>query len=457
MFYTYYSAFLIFGHDLWAVHVFEILAMGLTSAGLMRLGCRRLESIPSGLISALFLPLVYLGFHDSGSQPEAFAYPFIIWGFALWPSPGESGRLPLKCLASGILMSIAVLFKSPMILAPAALLIDRLAIDRNRRSLIEKVRLTGLTAMGLLILPAWCCAYYALRGGWAEFIDANLRFPSKYAGPSIGALSLASIGPATGWVNWLVPKVATISAVFGILRAFLLRFSEALRWCIAFLAGWGTVIIQAKFWGYHHLAMVPYIAALLGLGFVSRDLFRSDWKEWRIRADFITSVLAGFFAGLGFLLFIQMRGGEWAAIGTVSTRKVAPGVPTIRPTEPTEADIARYIRALTGPEDRIYVFGDRALLYLLSDRRMAGPYPHLLPVLAWFLGSETDKRLAALIERLGRERPRLVILTPEILWWYGTRTPHSIMEERLDAHQFLIDGYRLAMTVGGYELWSTKE
>jgi hypothetical protein len=197
--------------------------------------------------------------------------------------------------------------------------------------------------------------------------------------------------------------------------------------------------------------MIPYAAALPALAFCEAPASPGGrLHRW-------TLGIAGLLAGLSLVVYLRERRSEWSSLGTVATRNVPDGLPDPIPQDPTEVDVARCIRALSGPDDRLFVFGDRAVLYLLSDRRLAGLYPHLLPALAWFLGPETGPRLWSLIERVGRDHPRVVVTTPDILWWYGSHTPKVILDQFPDAKQFLLDGYRPSRRLGGYELWVAKD
>ena len=457
VFVTYYLAFLLLGHDLYAVHAVEILGIGLGSAGLMRLGQRRLGSFLAGFVPALALPLIYLGWRDSTAQPESFAIPFVIWGFALWPSPEERDRVVPRCFASGMLLAAAVLFKTPMIFAPAILVLDRLVIDARLPKWTDKLFLSGVTTLGVAILPVLGAGYYAARGAWPELLDANLYFPAKYAAPSLGGKLLGLDWAMFHWVSWLAPLPGVALLVLGVARGSLLRWGETLRWGLAFLAGWAGVIIQAKYWAYHHMLMIPYLAAGFGLAFLNGPAPSAETPTWKARVLRGLHLVACALAGLTLVLLGYDHRGEWESAGVIVSRRVPDGVPSASQMTGSEEDIARVVRSLTGPNDRIFVFGDRAQIYVRSDRRLAGRYPHLLPVLSWFLGSEGRTRLAALIDRLGETPPRLVIITTESFWWYGGHRPREVLAEYPDMVQFLTDGYDLATKVGEVEIWRRRD
>lgn len=456
VFVTYYWAFLFLGRDLWAVHVLEILALAIASSGLYRLGSRRLHSRLSGAAAALAMPLVYLPWSTTCAQPEVFAIPFIVWGYAIWPLPGDSRFRVQRCFMSGLLMSVAVLYKTPMVFTPVLLGVGRLVEDRTGRSWREKLGPALATAGGVAVLPLAVVLYYAARGGWAEFWDANIRFPSLYAAPSIGGKSLWDHREALHWLRWLVPWPGLLLVALGYARGLWIRPAETVRWAAAFGSGWAAVIVQAKYWPYHHLVLLPYLAASYGLAFMPERAKESSGPAHRRIVEPAARAAAWALACLALVAYGGTFVAEWSQGIRPATRKVAPGRPDRRASWASNEDVARVIRECTNPADKIFVWGDRAILYVLSDRPLAGPYPHLMPVLAWFLGPEGKDRLDRLIGRLAEERPRLFVVAPGALWWYGNHEPREIIDQFPALKRYLTDCYRLTERVGEFEIWTIQ-
>lgn len=456
VFVSYALAFLLIHPDLWAVHVLEILAVGLAAAALFRAARERLDSAAAGAVAAAALPLLYLPWRGNAAQPEMFTLPFVAWAFALWPRPGDARPPEARCFWSGVLLSGAMLYKTPLLFFPAAALADRLILDCRRPGWTEKLRPTAAVAAGVAALPLLVFLYYCARGGFAEFMDANLHFPSKYAAPSLGGKSLGDHLEAVRWMAWLVPPAGVGLMALGIGRGLFVRRAETLRWVAFGVAGWAGVVLQAKYWPYHHLIMLAGVAAAFGLAFAKDPADMPGASPRRRMANRVALAAAGLLAVLTAAGYLPEAGKEWSSFNGAATRDLEDDRPGTGSAE--ERDVARAIRERTAPGERIFVWGDQPVLYVLSDRRLAGPVPHLLPVLAWFLGRDESKtRLDRLLERLGRERPRWIIVTPGKLWWYGAHEPREIIPEYPNLKRFLEDCYALAERRGDYEFWKLRE
>jgi 4-amino-4-deoxy-L-arabinose transferase-like glycosyltransferase len=456
VFCTYALAFLLIHDDLWAVHVMEILAVAMAAAGLARLGRERLGSRTAGFVSAAAMALLYLPWRGNTAQPEFFALPFVVWSFALSPRAGDPGPPEPSCFWSGVLCSCAILYKTPFLFFALAAVTDRLAIDVRQPGWKAKLRPTVATLAGMALLPILVVLYCLLRGALSAFLDANLHFPAMYAAPSMGR-SLADHREAFHWTAWLVPPAGLLLLLLGLLRGFQARPRETLRWVGFFAAGWAAVVLQGKYWPYHHLAMLAGIAAGFGLPFL-RDPANeaTPSRARRVASRVVISVATVLAAGTAWSYGADARR-EWREWNGLATRDLESRAEGPRTGSEDERQAARVLRDLTRPGEKVFVWGDKPILYVLADRRLAGPYPHLLPVLGWFLGPEAKPRLDTLIERVGQERPRWIVVTPGRLWWYGNHEPREIITEWPNLKRFLGDCYALQFRSGEYEFWKRQE
>jgi len=85
--------------------------------------------------------------------------------------------------------------------------------------------------------------------------------------------------------------------------------------------------------------------------------------------------------------------------------------------------VVRYVEAETAPADPIFVYGQLAEFYFLTGRYFPWPFAQLYP------GQTGDDQGQALLERIGREPPRLVLRVP--LDWPGL-PPLAASLPRLD-------------------------
>ncbi len=448
--YVYYLSFLLIKREIWAVRVVEILMLAASSAGLFKLVERRTGSSLAGWVSAVVLPLTYLNLGQNTAQAESFQIPFIIAAFLVWPGAGEAFRVSLRCFASGCLIGVAVLFKTPGILIAAVFLIERICWDRRQKENLGKVQLTLITALGMLAPLLLLFAYYGARGAGGALHDALFIYPVRYASAGMDRSFASQASAAVAWMSWLVPFATLLLILLGVIRGCFVRRIEVLRWVVVFLASWGSVAIQGRYFSYHHLPLLPALAWGAGLLFCTAD----GRLPTRSKPDdhWVTLVPVAGFA----LIAISMVQYFWwdrphaAALGRWATFDQPNGIPDDKQLWSSQREVARRIRGMTRAEDRIYIWGDAPLVYAMADRRMAGRHAHLMQVVPpW----QDPQRLSAQLERLAREMPQIVVVCPESLWWRKDQTPKELLKAFPAMQQFIVNSYRMAGSFKGYELW----
>lgn len=449
IFYVYSAAFLLLGRDIWAVRCMEILAIALAAAGLVRWGERRIGSRAAGLAAAVLLPILYLPFAPNTAQSESFQLPALTWALALWPRDPKEPRADLGCLVAGLLLSIAVLFKTPASFFAFVLLSDRLACDLGQETWRRKLRLTGWTIAGLAAPAALIAGYYAARGALEPFWDAIVVFPGEYARSSGGQpLSRHLEHSWTGLSGMLVlPELALLG--LGIVQGMIARRSETLRCLAALATAWMTVVLQGRYFHYHWIPLLPFLATTISLTFAG---IAPDAAPPSPRAALFRKTLAGIGISLAALSAAVEAGrtGRWfLSVGDVTTIEERVPIPVATPWGESRS-VARRIEARTGPDDSIFVWGDAPLLYFLSNRRMAGPYAHLMTIAPEWRGPE---RVHRILSAFAEEPPRLVVMGRGGLWWRRWLEPAALLDSYPDMKRMLHDRYRKAETVEGFELW----
>jgi len=236
IFFVYAAAFSILGRDIWAVRVLEIVAVGIAAAGLVFIGENRFGSRRSGLCAALLLPALYLTFAPNTAQPETFQLPCLVWALAAVPlEPGEKRAGP-RCFLSGLLVSAAILFKTPAAIFAVLLLVERGVRDFRRPEWIGKIALSGCTLAGLLLLPALVGGYYAIRGAFLPLWDALVVFPSEYAANSLGQSLRFHWDHFSDWLSSMLvpPEIGLL--LLGFAAGGLSRTRDMARWGACLLA-----------------------------------------------------------------------------------------------------------------------------------------------------------------------------------------------------------------------------
>jgi hypothetical protein len=416
---------------------------------MVRLGRERCGSLAAGLASGVFFPLIYVFFGQNSAQPESFQIPFIIWAMALWPGSPTADRASMRCFSSGLLLSAGILYKTPAVLFAVPLLLDRLIQDRRLPALSGKLRLTLVTLAGMAVLPSLMVTYYAARGAWAPMVDALIDFPARYALMSADIPSNYRWKQSRNWVRWLLSIPAIILILHGFVRGVVLRRGDTARWLGASLAGWGTLVIQSRFYDYHHELLVPFVAWGMGLGFCGPlgDAPRpGGWRFWLNQISLTGAAILTAVAIIQYSYGVRHR---WEYAGPIARSQLPEGVPLGGVDAMTDVEISQLIRATTTKEETIFVWGDEPSIYFLSDRRMAGPYCQLLQIIPpWSSG----ERLRPLIGRLLREKPRLVIIPKGYNWW-RVRWNQELLDEFPEMREFIYDYYKHFRKLGRYEVW----
>jgi hypothetical protein len=354
-----------------------------------------------------------------------------------------------------VLLSGTVLLKTPAVLLAMLFLADRLLRDARQVGWRGKLRLTGATTAGLLAVPSLMAAYYTLRGALPELLDALFVFPYHYARQGSQGFRVHA-RMAFDWTSWLLPWSAGFLILLGILRGILLRPARVARWALLFTAGLGTVMIQSKYFPYHHMILCPLLA--LGMSFAfTKPSSETECPGRGYRR--LGPVLSGIALALSFSAAIQLgrvivpdwtlkpglaRAGRWEERPTLSEEPSSIAV---------SSDVIRHIVAETLPEERIFVWGDEPWIYFHSNRRMAGPYCHLLLIVPAWGGSE---RLDALIQRLDRDRPRLIVVAPGDHFWRGMSNS-ALLGQYPQMREYIHDRYALAHQGVGYQIWKRTE
>jgi len=452
VFYAYYLSFLLFGPHAWAMRIFEIGAVAAVSAGLARLGILWFRSAGTALVAAVAFPLMYglLGAPATGHS-EIFQAPFVVWGIALWPVTGDESKREWRCWASGILESLAVCFKTPAVTVAAGLLVHRLFADRNLPGMRAKLRLTWFTAAGLLIPPLLIVTYYVARGAGPELFDALIFFPAKYAAMDYGVPFLQRLRETSTLAEQVVPLWAGGLVALGIARGAAVNRTALWRWAAASTAAAGAVILQGKFFNYHHIIVLPFVALGMGLPLMTRA--RSDPNTDRT-GRLVFGCGAAFLLATTAVSFVMQWKPKWESFRTVYGVRRSDRSFSGEESRPVEAEVSRIIRSLSRPEDAMFVWGTRPLLYFMSERRMAGSYPHMLHMAPPWPGSEI--RIDRLLRRLDREPPRLVVVCPNDWEWWCGQTERQLLDRFSDMREFIRDNYVLASTVQGCEIWTRR-
>jgi hypothetical protein len=439
---------LFFGRSEMSVRILEVLCVGVSCAGLVKFGELRLESKFAGLVSAIFLPLFFVPFgHWDTAQPESYQMPFLMWALALWPSSSNDPSASRRCVVSGLLMGAAMMVKTPSGLLALALLGERLLADLRLPRAPGRFRLTLRTAAAMAAAPLATAAYYFARGAGEQLFDALFVFSPNYARRYSDFSWAWHSRMLPEKIAWCLPLGAGLLLVVGIVRGCLLRRRDTAWLGLVALISVTQVVMQAKYITYHLLILIPVFAMGIGLAFVPG---RPATDETRVRRILrIATVICA--VPLTLLALIE------------SSYRVAPRWSDLRlPPERQQTHVwvcwhyhqeaaktAEVIRQLTRPGDSIFLWANDPLVYFLSDRRMAGPYPCVfLPTAPW----QGPRRVDELVRRLAEERPRLIMVGADDPLW-SNEDSRLLFHRHPQLKSLLLDRYRLEDRPEKQQFW----
>ncbi len=452
IFYTYYLSFALFGRTEWSVHLVELIGVACSCAALLKIGERRFASRRCGLLAAIIFPLLYVPYgHWSTAQCESFQLPFMLWGLALWPPKDAPNDPSAACLLSGLLMGAAVLMKTPAVTFCLVVLTERLALDRTRSG-GRRFMPSLATLAGMATLPVLLALYYLSRGALGEFIDAVFVYGPAYArqwhSNSIAWHIHKIIEAFTG-----IPLEARVLLLVGVFKGMRSRPRETLAWVACLSAGLLGMALQRRYYGYHHIVLLPIFA--LGIGLAALRLPSNAHPDGKIEGSrgliLLRELTIILLIGTLLVRLSYDNVSRWQ--GLLHPR----GVEALPDRDCRLGNFSRdrgqllagAIRELTQPDDRVFLWTNEPLAYFLSGRRMAGPFAHLVLVVPPWEGHE---RLSRLVEQFRGNKPALIVTGGDGAL-FRPESSEQLLQSYPEMRQFIRENYSEAGRVDRFKLW----
>jgi hypothetical protein len=243
--------------------------------------------------------------------------------------------------------------------------------------------------------------------------------------------------------------------VWGLCRGLLRRRKETIRLLAYSTTALAAVMIQAKYIDYHLLILYPFLCSLIGLS-MGLPPHRVDVPAQSPRPLPVAARLATtFLVGLALCSCIGNVTEHWRELADPERRRPEKDLECNDVTFhlPKSIRLAKEIERSTTSEDRVFLWSNQPLAYFLSDRRMAGPYAHLFPIVAPWLGEE---RVHRLVERLEKEQPRLIVTGSHDAIW-RKEDSSSLLQVFPEMEDFLKSRYREDRHAEGFTFWIRTE
>src|SRR5213079_32485 len=350
IFWTYAAIFKVASKFNWkALHIVALVWTLCAMAGLYVI-CRELFDRNTGLIAAFFYGVFqpWLTWKNLSFDAEMLMNLPIIWAWAI-AFRRNSSRMRPELFAAGALLGAAFLLKQPAAIAAVPLgiylLLPSYGASRSltpTNSIIQASMLTAgfFAALGLVMITLWKqgilheAFYWTIADHdvphvfWGRGIANTRTFLGVCLPLVIGAI-LACRDKGEIWAG----KTAERTALLGLLAAS----------AIGAAAG-------ARFYEHYYIQLIPPLALLAAPYYAQLWTRRMQPPHWLLRPSLTYAWLA--------LTIVAFSISHWLAL---AARR-----------EPKET--GRYLLEHSAPNDRIFVWGHKARIYLEARRRPACRY-----------------------------------------------------------------------------------
>ncbi|MGI8554652.1 MAG: ArnT family glycosyltransferase [Dehalococcoidia bacterium] len=406
-----------------SVRLFDFLVLGLTMAALF-LVARRLWSRWAGSLAALLYGAAYVTEYGYWHTAQPDGYVGLPLALSLWLYYRFLGRpRPWAYVLAGILTGCAFQLRYFTVLVSLGLLLVEWQHGRQSQRHEWRQGAARLVwfAAGVLIVQAAAVAYLVAGHALGAYFAAELGFSRGYAGaggsysPNGFRWDLYLDAARGNTLLFLFSHLfITVPAVAGLAmnssRADARRTWEV---TLLLLLSYLGVLVQAKFFWYHWLAVLPFLALLAGKGLaaIADRLTRGRGRlDGLLRIAGVLALLVVLTPPLttnaaaqwqDFVLYFakpSSRHGFYNQFGPYG------GGPY---SYLADEEAGRYLQLHTQPGDQIYIFGYEALVYLLSGRESPSRFFYTFPVIsAW----SPPAWQSELMQDLAQKRPRYILI-----------------------------------------------
>jgi len=308
-------------------------------------------------------------------------------------------KTPFSLFIAGLIFSLAILFKVPAAFDfPAVIFLWLIKTEKlDYRNLKKLFSQTLVFASGVVLPIVITLLWFYFQGALTEYITAaflqNLGYLSSWRPVSQTQPFLVKNGP-------LLIRGGIV--IFGLLILYFLRkklpkeFSFLTAWLLLSLFG---VTLSERPYPHYFVQALPSLSLLLGILITERE---------KIQTLTIIPLTIAFFVPIYFrfwyyptlpfyLNFIKFTSGSinkeeyFQTFDSKTNRNYA---------------LAKLVREITQPKEKIFVWGDTATIYALSKR-----LPPLKYVADYHIKDFSSPETVA--EQIGQSLPALIIITPE--------------------------------------------
>jgi len=358
IFYVYAVPVALFGNNHGAVQALDAIWQVATALVLFAIAVRIYGRREIGLLAGLLYLLVYYaGSFWEMTQAEGFLNLPLALSMLWLLRALENDNFAAWCV-SGAFVAVATLFKIPMGLVGIVMIVAAIARNPGRGQAVRRLSALALGFAAPLLL---CVIYFQAKGAlWDLYTTQIIGGPQHallnqnghYLGCAIESLVLPGRAPL-----YALGFLGLMSLWAAVARKQAVSLSTKLLWGW-FAVGLVVLFMHGEFLGYHFIPMYAPVAIL------SADMVYSVWTSRRTAGMFTRWV-----AFIGILAVLTCTAYK-VSKNVLYERRALHGI-----TPPNEWDaVSDYIKKNTSPGDRIFVWGNRAAIYLDSGVKSASRF-----------------------------------------------------------------------------------
>lgn len=436
----------VFGHQMWAIRIVDLVWQFATGLLIFLLGSRRMGR-PGALLAAGLYYLTYYSFgYWHTAQPEGFLTPVVLLAVWFYDRAALSKRPPLHYFLSGLIIALAPWFKQTAVVFPTALLawaiFDYWPTKRLRKNII-------LILGGILLTNTLILTFTAITGMLAPMIEAFRYALIEY--PKLadeGLLELVRLS-----VQWAIANPILVFPFLAGLGTLMFNRDTWPDWVgllLLSLAGLAAIYIQRHLWVYHWVSTLPYMVLIGASALESAWTFLQSLADKKKQAVFWLLILTSISLVLPPLnrnLIYDTRLSLYL-LGRTSQEDYLSNFSEIQ--EITE--LSDHVASHTQLDDYIFVWGHYAMIYYLADR----PNPTRFindPPLSLQHSHRADWRQEA-AEDLAANPPAYIIVAVNDDTSFESQTSREQLPAFAALAGFMAANYQLETTIGNFELYT---
>jgi len=447
-------ALLLFGQHMASIRLLDLLWQFMTAVLLYKIAVRLEQSQSAGILGAILYLVFY--FHPdywTNAQTDGFLNLPIAAGilFFLIAQQRASSR---SYFASGAAISLGVLFKYPIgILILFLCLLEFIRLKKN--GLLPALWL--MTGFGTPLLIGALVMF--MRGNLTDFLWAQFVYIPRYSTilhdhlSYVGGLTFGLGGimkaPLPGWVS-----------LIGICGLFIGPSRSRRTQMVILVMWWASAVIhfliQNKFYIYHALPIYAPLALMVSNFFV-------DISKKGGLARFTMGAFGAFL--LAFPFFSYDFPARYARVVQVVT-----GAHTLENVYSAEIfnngddssiradmEVAKYLRANTNQDERVFVWGFEPAIYFLSQRQNATRFIYNITLYGPNASPESQQEFLGAIRE---QNPVYVVIVRNDAITHVTATSEdswAAFNAWVDFHDFVTKNYRLETTIENFVIYRLEQ